>query len=115
MTLDTDQCVLGDGIKRQVITINDEYPGPNLEVRENALVHVKVINNLFGGVSPTIHWHGIKMKGGYMWYDGVKGITQCGIDNKQSFTYRRVLKKKILIQSPILVLGPTSVLNPTLV
>ena len=35
---------------------------------EGALVHVKVNNNLFGAVAPTLHWHGFKMSNGYYWY-----------------------------------------------
>ena len=30
-------------------------------------MHVKVNNNLFGAVAPTIHWHGFKMSEGYYW------------------------------------------------
>ena len=63
--LDESTCILGNGIKQQVIAINDEYPGPNIEVLAGSLLHVKVINNLYGGVSPSIHWHGIQMKNGF--------------------------------------------------
>ena len=67
--------------------INDHYPAPPMHVMEGALVHIKVINNILGGVAPTIHFHGFKMSHGYYWYDGVVGLTQCGIDPHQSFTY----------------------------
>ena len=81
-----------------------------MHVMEGSLVHIKVINNILGGVAPTIHFHGFKMSQGkafcpvnkpyrmdfffrgqpslgYYWYDGVVGLTQCGIDPNQSFTY----------------------------
>ena len=37
--------------------------------------------------SATIHWHGFELRHGYYWYDGAYGITQCSIDDGQSFTY----------------------------
>ena len=53
--------------------MNGHSPAEVLEVYEGALVHVKVVNRLMGGVSPTIHFHGLKMDQGYFWYDGVAG------------------------------------------
>ena len=51
-----------------MIEINGQYPAAPIQVTEGALVHVKVNNNLFGAVAPTIHWHGFKMSDGYYWY-----------------------------------------------
>ena len=70
-----------------MVVINDKFPYEPLEVNEGALVHVKVTNNLLGGVSPVVHFHGFKFDHGHFWYDGVAGITQCPISNRQSFTY----------------------------
>ena len=81
------RCIFGKGGKAGVVEINDHYPAPPMHVMEGSLVHVKVINNILGGVAPTIHFHGFKMGQGYYWYDGVVGLTQCGIDPNQSFTY----------------------------
>ena len=81
------RCIFGKGGKAGVVEINDHYPAPPMHVMEGALVHIKVINNILGGVAPTIHFHGFKMSQGYYWYDGVVGLTQCGIDPHQSFTY----------------------------
>ena len=82
-----EDCIFGSGGKSSVVTINGNYPGETIEVVEGALVHVKVINKLYGGVSPVIHFHGFKFDNGYYWYDGVKDITQCPIPNNQFFTY----------------------------
>ena len=80
--------VLADGSKQTIITINKQYPGPTLEVPFGAEVTVKVINKLSGSISPTIHWHGFLMRNGAYWYDGVMGITQCGIQQDHEFTYK---------------------------
>jgi len=79
-------CIFGDGSKSNKITINDQFPGPTLELREGAKIHIKV-RNLLSSIAPTIHWHGLELRGGYYWYDGALGITQCGIDPNQEFTY----------------------------
>jgi len=84
---DPSSCIFGSGTKAGVIEINGQYPAAPIQVTEGALVHVKVNNNLFGAVAPTLHWHGFKMSNGYYWYDGVVGVTQCGIESKSSFTY----------------------------
>ena len=35
-----------------------------------------MINNLLGGASATVHFHGFTFNDGFSWYDGVAGITQ---------------------------------------
>ena len=54
-------CVFGNGEKTGMITINDQAPPAPLEVIEGALVHVKVNNNLGGGIATSLHFHGFKM------------------------------------------------------
>merc|ERR1719221_1340547 len=63
----TEQCIFGNGGKYGVVAINGAYPAKPIEVTEGALVHIKIKNELMGGVSPTIHWHGFKMDQGYFW------------------------------------------------
>lgn len=76
-----------DGTKaRNIILINDLFPGPTLEVMEGAQVKVKVVNRLEREVV-SIHWHGIHMIDN-VWMDGVPYMTQCPIYPRQSFTYR---------------------------
>ena len=86
-TFDESRCVYGDGSRTGIVTINDQHPGPVLEVNKDALVHVTVVNELLGGTAAYIHFHGFKFGGGYMWYDGVAGLTQCPIVSGQKFTY----------------------------
>ena len=64
---DEKNCIFGNGGKSTVVAINGQYPGPTLEVFEGSLVHVKIINKLFGGVSPVLHFHGFKFDHGYYW------------------------------------------------
>lgn len=51
---------------------------PSLQV----IVHNKLPDDLI-----SIHWHGLMMKGEQV-YDGVVGLTQCGITPGETFTYR---------------------------
>ena len=81
-----NNCIFGDGVRTSIISINDQFPGPTLEVRQGAKIHITVINHL-KSTSATIHWHGFEMRHGYYWYDGAHRITQCGIDPDQTFTY----------------------------
>ena len=84
---DESMCVYGDGGKTGIVTINDQHPGPVIEVNKDALVHVTVKNELLGGTAASIHFHGFKFDQGYSWYDGVAMLTQCPITSGQKFTY----------------------------
>ncbi|XP_031570019.1 laccase-4-like [Actinia tenebrosa] len=75
-----------DGYNRTIITINDQFPGPTIEVMEGAEVVVTVVNELLKeGLS--IHWHGIHMRQN-PWMDGVPFVSQCPVQTMQSFQYR---------------------------
>ncbi|KXJ06536.1 L-ascorbate oxidase [Exaiptasia diaphana] len=77
-----------DGHTRTIITINDQFPGPAIEVMQGAQVVVTVLNELqLDGL--TIHFHGIHMKYN-PWMDGTAHVSQCPIGPKQSFQYRFV-------------------------
>lgn len=72
--------------QRKIILINDQFPGPTIEVMEGAEIAVKVVNKLEKeGI--TIHWHGFHLRNN-VWMDGVPYVTQCPILPRQSFTYR---------------------------
>jgi len=86
LTFSPEDCIFGDGVKTSVISINDQFPGPAIEVRQGATVHITVRNMMYS-TSATVHWHGFELRGGYFWYDGAYGITQCGIGPGNSFTY----------------------------
>lgn len=75
-----------DGVASQMILINDQFPGPNIEVMEGAQIVVNVKNNLLKEIL-TIHWHGMHQKSTF-YSDGVPFVTQCPILPRQLFTYR---------------------------
>lgn len=78
-------CVTGDGVRKSVLVVNRNMPGPALEVCLNDTIIVDVTNGLLGD-SNTIHWHGLLQKATpYM--DGVPNLTQCPIIPYTTFRY----------------------------
>ena len=75
-----------DGVVKEGIFINGQYPGPLLEANWGDWVEVTVRNGL-DDEGTTIHWHGLLLKE-TPWYDGVLGIAQCPIAPGKTFTYR---------------------------
>ena len=72
-------------VKVKSLLINNQIPGPTIEVTEGDTVEVKVINS---SVLPhTIHWHGLEVPNNQ---DGVPYVTQDPIEKGESFTYRFV-------------------------
>ncbi len=72
-------------VKVKSLLINNQIPGPTIEVTEGDTVEVKVINS---SVLPhTIHWHGLELPNNQ---DGVPYVTQDPIEKGESFTYRFV-------------------------
>ncbi|PIA57115.1 hypothetical protein AQUCO_00600087v1 [Aquilegia coerulea] len=67
------------------ITVNGQFPGPTLEVRNGDTLVVKVVNRARYNV--TIHWHGVRQLR-TAWADGPSFITQCPIQPGGSYTYR---------------------------
>lgn len=79
------QCVLADGVERGVLTANRMIPGPSIQVCENDKVVIDVENHM-EGMEVTIHWHGIHQRGS-QYYDGVPFVTQCPIQQGNTFRY----------------------------
>ncbi|KAI5202113.1 putative multicopper oxidase, type 1 [Aureobasidium subglaciale] len=73
-----------DGIFRQCLLVNDQWPGPLIEANEFDTIRVVVNNQMSNATS--IHWHGIYQNGTNS-MDGTVGITQCPIASMGSFTY----------------------------
>ncbi|CAN6893027.1 unnamed protein product [Brassica oleracea var. botrytis] len=73
----------------QSITVNGQFPGPTLEVRNGDSLAITVINRARYNIS--IHWHGIRQLRN-PWADGSEYITQCPIRPGQSYTYRFTIK-----------------------
>ncbi|PWA66475.1 coagulation factor 8, Laccase [Artemisia annua] len=73
----------------KIITVNGQFPGPTLDVRNGDAVTVKVTNKARYNV--TIHWHGLRMMQN-PWADGPEFVTQCPIRPGGSYTYRFVIQ-----------------------
>ncbi|KAI8514095.1 hypothetical protein Bbelb_084190 [Branchiostoma belcheri] len=82
----SDDVITADGVQRNVILVNGQFPGPAIEVMEGAQIAVTVVNQLMMDAI-TIHWHGLHMRN-TPWMDGVPSVTQCPIMPHESFTYR---------------------------
>ncbi|KAL6853649.1 hypothetical protein ACP4OV_019678 [Aristida adscensionis] len=71
-------------VTKSIPTVNGQFPGPKLVVREGDRLVVKVHNHINYNVS--FHWHGVRqLRNG--WADGPSYITQCPIQGGQSYTY----------------------------
>lgn len=77
------QCVLADGVERGILTANRMLPGPSIQVCENDKVVIDVENHM-EGMEVTLHWHGIWQRGS-QYYDGVPFVTQCPIQQGNTF------------------------------
>ncbi|KAG2093564.1 multi-copper oxidase laccase-like protein [Suillus cothurnatus] len=74
-----------DGVQRTMLVVNNQFPGPLIEVNSGDELVVNVYNQLPNGT--TIHWHG-QLQNGTNYMDGTNGITQCPIPPGMNFTYR---------------------------
>ncbi|KAI6797210.1 putative multicopper oxidase, type 1 [Hortaea werneckii] len=73
-----------DGIYRQMVLVNNQFPGPQIRVNEGDTIVVHVYN--MGVNATSIHWHGL-YQNGTPHMDGTVGITQCPIPPGGKFTY----------------------------
>ncbi|KUJ14914.1 uncharacterized protein LY89DRAFT_620153, partial [Mollisia scopiformis] len=74
-----------DGVSRQVIGINGQWPLPTIEGTVGDTVTINLTNSL-GTQSTGLHFHGINQKGSPI-MDGPSGVSQCPIPPGSSFTY----------------------------
>ncbi|CAI7652644.1 unnamed protein product [Penicillium bialowiezense] len=74
-----------DGNLREMIFMNDQFPGPELRLEQGDDVEFVVHNNL--PFNTTVHFHGIEQKN-TPWSDGVPGLNQKPIQPGHSWTYR---------------------------
>ncbi|KAJ7563966.1 hypothetical protein O6H91_03G132200 [Diphasiastrum complanatum] len=69
---------------QKLVSVNGQFPGPTIHVNEGDQVIIKVTN--FVKYNVSIHWHGIRqIRSG--WADGPAYVTQCPIQQGQSYTY----------------------------
>ncbi|KAJ5573783.1 Multicopper oxidase type 2 [Penicillium hispanicum] len=74
-----------DGNVRDMIFMNDQFPGPELRIDQGDDVEFVVHNNM--PFDTSVHFHGIEQLH-TPWSDGVPGLTQKPIQSGQSWTYR---------------------------
>lgn len=79
------------GVPQQVILINDQFPGPEINCSSNNNIVVNVYNNLDEPLLFT--WSGIQQRKN-SWQDGTLG-TQCPILPGTNYTYRFQVKDQI--------------------
>ncbi|XP_021846105.2 laccase-3 [Spinacia oleracea] len=68
-----------------IMTVNGQFPGPTLEVRNGDTLVIKVTNA--GKYNISLHWHGIRQMR-TPWADGPEYVTQCPIRPGGIYTYR---------------------------
>lgn len=79
------------GVPQQVILVNNQFPGPNINSTTNNNIHVNVFNNLD---EPFLFsWNGVQHRKN-SWQDGMLG-TNCPIPPGKNFTYRFQVKDQI--------------------
>nr|CAD1834510.1 unnamed protein product [Ananas comosus var. bracteatus] len=71
--------------EKVILAVNDQFPGPAIEVTEGDSVVVHVVNE--SPFDMTIHWHGLfQLRNA--WADGPNMVTQCPIRPGRKQTYR---------------------------
>lgn len=79
--------ISADGVLRDVILINDQFPGPVIEANWGDNIQITVNNQIFmPDEGTTMHWHGMLMRA-TPWEDGVPSVGQCPIAPGHSLTY----------------------------
>ncbi|MCJ1225204.1 hypothetical protein MMC12_001853 [Toensbergia leucococca] len=77
-----------DGFQKNVLLINDQFPGPTIEANWGDWIQVTLRNQITGPEEGTsLHWHGLLQKE-TPWYDGVPSVSQCPVAPGSTFTYR---------------------------
>ncbi|KAJ9165963.1 hypothetical protein P3X46_020773 [Hevea brasiliensis] len=79
------------GVNKQVIVINDQFPGPLLNATTNDVVNINIHNNLSDPFLMT--WNGVQLRRN-SWQDGVEG-TNCPIQPGFNWTYSFQIKDQI--------------------
>ncbi|XP_048137145.1 laccase-3-like [Rhodamnia argentea] len=73
------------------ITVNGQFPGPTLAVRDGDSLVITAINRARYNV--TLHWHGIRQLRN-PWADGPEYVTQCPIQPGGTYTYRFTIQSQ---------------------
>lgn len=78
------QVEFNNGHSRRVISVNNQWPNPQIEVRQGQQLIIHLTNRL--DTSTSLHFHGIFQNGSNA-MDGATFITQCPIPPGAQFTY----------------------------
>ncbi|XP_057778600.1 laccase-6 [Salvia miltiorrhiza] len=73
---------------KEIVTINEMYPGPVVYAQEDDRLIIRVSN--LTPHNATIHWHGVRQRLS-CWSDGPSYVTQCPIQPGQTFSYEFTL------------------------
>jgi hypothetical protein len=81
-----------DGVTRNGILINGQFPGPLIEANWGDYIEVTVTNSLpltsgNHGEPTSLHWHGL-LQSETPFFDGVPSVQQCPIIPGKSLTYK---------------------------
>ncbi|KAH6624308.1 Cupredoxin [Chaetomium sp. MPI-SDFR-AT-0129] len=77
-----------DGVKRQMLVVNGQFPGPAIHANWGDWIEITLVNNITGPEEgAALHWHGIRQVG-TPWMDGVPSASQCPLAPGESFQYR---------------------------
>ncbi|KAI3731842.1 hypothetical protein L1987_63032 [Smallanthus sonchifolius] len=76
---------------RNIVTINQMYPGPAVYAQEGDRLIIKLTNET--PYNASIHWHGVRQIRS-CWSDGPSYITQCPVQPGRTFTYKFTLVKQ---------------------
>ncbi|KAB1202099.1 L-ascorbate oxidase [Morella rubra] len=82
-------------LQKTIYTINGESPGLIIHAKQGDKVVVETKNYLLTE-NVVIHWHGIQQRG-TIWSDGVEGVIRCPIMPGDTFTYKFLVDKSLLI------------------
>ncbi|KNG91191.1 putative extracellular dihydrogeodin oxidase/laccase [Aspergillus nomiae NRRL 13137] len=81
----TNMTAAPDGVRRAMMLVNGQYPGPTIEVDWGDTVKVHVQNRLENN-GTSIHFHGVRQFLNNQ-MDGAVSVTQCPIAPETSYTY----------------------------
>ncbi|KAI5074419.1 hypothetical protein GOP47_0010380 [Adiantum capillus-veneris] len=76
---------------KQLVSVNGQFPGPNVYVRQNDRVYIKVSNHIREETS--IHWHGVRQMFS-VWADGPSYITQCPLLPNEHYTHNFTIARE---------------------
>jgi FtsP/CotA-like multicopper oxidase with cupredoxin domain len=72
-------------IKRDMLLVNDQMPGPEIRANLGDTVHIKWIN-MSPSEGVSIHYHGLLMQG-QNYADGAGGVSTCIVGPMQTFEH----------------------------